>query len=784
MKRFMEMSAIGIFFGSLLSYYLDINFILPSAILLICIILFISSKRELLLFFAVSFSLGMLIMNLAESSSSLENYNKKNIEVIGTIEEVVKNEDTYSSYYLKVKYLDEKKISERCLMYIYGESNLKIGSTIKANGKLSIIEESGNPKLFNYKDYLKVKRISAKFSVNAQDILELDIQPSIGLKIRRFITDYITANLPVGMSQEVSNLMMGVVLGKNTGESENVKCFRKLGLSHLLAISGLHMGIIFVFILNVFRKLGLNRNYSLIITMIFIAIYLHIIGYKASAIRSFLMITIGISASILHKGYNPRKSLSFAVFIIVLLNPYRVLDTGLIMSVMAMIAIIYFYPDFNVVDTSDFKLLTTLKMLVVINLALFPMIVYYYNEFNLLTLPANLLVVPLFTIALISVFIKLVVSIISIKLSCFLGMFIETTIYIINSVIKSLDFIEFTNLKIESPGIELIALYFLLILIFTRRYELRKLSYRFRVNIFYVFMSLLMAFSASNIVLDPLYLEFIDIGQGDAALIRTKGYSVMIDSGGHYDGSDRVYEYILKPYLAKNGVSVVDFVFISHDDADHSGNLQYMYQENKVHNILSSDDLFNQRYDNTYGLHTGDAFTIASANITVVDDGRTGNSSNNRSNVLKLKHHYLSVLFTGDIEGESESKLLNHDIAADVLKVAHHGSETSSGRAFLEKVSATNAIISVGRNNVYNHPSKSVLKDLDDLDTRIFRTDEDGRIRIISTRLGYRIDKYLPRKKNITSFLMEPSLYLGILYFYLSFRYSFKLYKFEKWRKI
>lgn len=784
MKRFMEMSAIGIFLGSLTSYYLEINYIWLIAILFVCAVVFLYSRNELLLFFALSFSLGLLIMNLSENSSILEDYDKKTVDIIGTIEEVIKTEDEYSSYYIKISYADDRKVNEICLLYLKGESKLEIGTTIKAFGKFRTIAESGNPKLFNYREYLKVRRISTGINVDDKDIKKLDIEPSIGLRIRRSAEDFISSNLPLGMSEEASNLMTGVVLGKNTDEGGSVKSFRKLGLSHLLAISGLHMGIICVFILSIFRLIGIKRNYSLIITLAILAIYLHIIAYKASAIRSFLMISIGMSASILHKGYNPRKSLAFAVFLIVLLNPYRVLDIGLLMSIMAMIAIIYFYPDFNIIDTADFEIMTSFKMLIIINLALFPLIIFYYNEFNLLTLLANLLVVPLFTIALVSVFIKLLVSLISTQLSFILGNFIDTIIGIIESIIKSMDFIEFTNLKMASPGVELIALYILLILIFTRRYEFRNLSYGFKYNIIKVFISLLMAFSITNIILDPLYIDFIDIGQGDAALIRAKGHSAMIDTGGHYDGSDRVYEYILKPYLIKNGVPSVDLVFISHDDADHSGNLKYMYQENRVHNILSSDDSITERFDNAFGLYTGNKFTIGSSVIDVVDDGRTGLSSNNRSNVLKLSHQHLSVLFTGDIESESESKLLKHDIRADILKVAHHGSDTSSGSDFLKKVSASNAIISVGRDNPYNHPSKAVLNDLTDLKSRIYRTDEDGRIRIISTRLGYKIEKHLPRKKTAVDYLTDPSLYLGLLYFYSLTKHFCTSFKFEKWRKL
>lgn len=784
MKRYMEISAISIFLGSLLSYYLNINIIWLISILFISLVIFISSKNELLLFFAVSFSLGLLIMNLSENSSALEKYDNMSIDIIGTIEEVVKNEKEYSSYYIKIKYANDKKINEKSLMYLRGESNLEIGSSVKAKGRVKIIHESGNPKLFNYKDYLKVKRITTSINANTQDISELDIEPGIGLKIRRFFQDFINKNIPYGMSEEASNLMIGVILGKNTAENESIQSYRKLGLSHLLAISGLHMGIICIFILNVFRIIGINRNYSLIITIIILGLYLHIIGYKASAIRSFLMITLGMTAAILHKGYNPRKSLAFAVFVIVLLNPYRVLDIGLIMSIMAMIAIIYFYPDFNIIDTSDFQIMSTLKMLIVINLALFPVIVYYYNEFNLLTLIANLLIVPLFTIALITAFIKLLVSIFSINGSYFLGMFIDTILDIIRKIIQSLDFIEITNFKYESPGFELIALYFLLVLIFTRRYEFRMLSYRFRIKIFYLFISLLSALCISNIILDPLRLDFIDIGQGDAALIRTKGYTAMIDTGGHYDGADRIYEYILKPYLVKNGVSSVDLVFISHDDADHSGNLQYMIAENKADNILSSDDDLNGRYNNAYGLNTGDTFRFGNADIVVIDDGRSGTSSNNRSNVLRIRHYKLSVLFTGDIEEEAESRVIKHNIESDVLKVAHHGSESSSGRDFIEKVSATNAIISVGRDNIYNHPSISVIKNLEELNTAIYRTDRDGRIKIISTRFGYKIEKYLPRSKTIVDYLTNPSLYLGLVYFLFTTKYICACYKEEKWRKI
>lgn len=777
-KREMELCALGIFLGSFLAYYISVS--LPVLILFFVIttLLFIRTKHESYLLILISFLLGFTLMTINENQNKLEGYYNKNVHIRAVVDEAIHKES--NTYYLKIYEIDGMPNRDKILLNTDHES-LRIGDVIEFKAKLVEVYDNGNPQIFSYKDYLKTKRIKARIYTKAENI-ELVGTGSKLLIVKRNITEYIRETIPVGMGHEPSKLLVGVLLGTSYGESAEE--YRSLGLSHLLAISGLHMGIICAFLLNVLKRTGLHLYIIYGITAIVLFTYLFVIGFKASAIRSFLMISMALLSTVLVKGYNPKKALAFSVFVIIMINPYRVLDLGLLMSVLAMMAIIYVIPGFNIIDTSDFDLLTSIKLILIINMTLLPIIIYNYNEFNILTIIANIIIVPLFSMIIIIAGIKLLFALVSYKLSFVIGRVLDTLFYIISVVIESLKVIEFANIKLASPSIDMILFYYFLIMLFIVRYDLRLLSYRFRIAVYKLFIVSLTSLAISILILDPLVVDFIDIGQGDSALVHNGLFSVLIDTGGSFYGSDSSYVYTLKPYLDKTVSKPLDMVFISHDDADHSGNLEELYYDDYFKTVISSDSILNSKFNNSDEAFTGDVYGSGNTRFIVLTDGRNQKSSNDRSLVIKLMHHKLSVLFTGDIEKEAEMDLLNKDIVSHVLKVAHHGSETSSGMDFLKKVKSKDAIISVGRDNPYSHPSNVVIESLESLNINIYRTDIDGRIRIISTRFGYDIQKHLPRKVDIIHHLTKPGNYLYLLYIVLIHMYLAYEYKEEKERFI
>ena len=260
---------------------------------------------------------------------------------------------------------------------------------------------------------------------------------------------------------------------------------------------------------------------------------------------------------------------------------------------------------------------------------------------------------------------------------------------------------------------------------------------------------------------DELLINFVDVGQGDSTLIRYNGKNILIDGGGSTDTTYNVGENVLLPYLLDKKINRIDYIIFSHFDTDHCQGLIYLIGKIKVKNAilgLQAEDYENykefleeakKKNVNVIFAQKGDKINIqknlyfdviwpSSKNLI------TNNSINNNSLVCKLNFYNFSMLFTGDIEKEAEEAILNNVLKSTILKVAHHGSNTSTTDEFLEAVSPKIVLIGVGVNNKFNHPSDSTIKKLELKKCQIYRTDQMGEISIRVTKNGnIKISKFI-----------------------------------------
>lgn len=256
--------------------------------------------------------------------------------------------------------------------------------------------------------------------------------------------------------------------------------------------------------------------------------------------------------------------------------------------------------------------------------------------------------------------------------------------------------------------------------------------------------------STTNIT-GNLQIIFIDVEQGDATLIRTpNGENILID-GGEYD----TYETHLAPFLHEQGIEAVDAAIVTHYHSDHMGGIQSLTEDGGVKTLIlpNYDDTDNskkylERAANNNGTNvqyvsSGDAIETACEGLSIkvlhpaIGGSKGNNFHNNSSLVLHISYGRTSFLITGDIEARVEKKLIaNTDIECDVLKVAHHGSSSSSSKKFIQAADPTYAIIPVGKDNSYGHPHYETLDTLDNEDIRVYRTDTDGNITFDVTAEG------------------------------------------------
>lgn len=235
-----------------------------------------------------------------------------------------------------------------------------------------------------------------------------------------------------------------------------------------------------------------------------------------------------------------------------------------------------------------------------------------------------------------------------------------------------------------------------------------------------------------------LSVSFIDVGQADSILIRNGNYNMLIDAGNNEDGEKLVN------YFKSLGIEEFTYVFATHPHEDHIGGMDDIINNFKIDNYYMSNKLsttktFMDVLDALDGRNLkytvpnkGDTLKLGDANIKVIYPGDDKSNINDSSIVLKITYGKNSFLLTGDATSNVERKIYNEDIKSDVLKVAHHGSSYSSTDVFLDRVKPYYAVISVGKNNIYNHPSNKTLEKLNKRNIKVYRTDLDGTITFTS----------------------------------------------------
>jgi competence protein ComEC len=300
------------------------------------------------------------------------------------------------------------------------------------------------------------------------------------------------------------------------------------------------------------------------------------------------------------------------------------------------------------------------------------------------------------------------------------------------------------NFKFKTPTILDMTFYFLILLIIYNRDILLNLKKEIKKVIFcFIVLSITVYSMDMYRNINDIIVDFIDVGQGDSALLRYRGNNILIDAGGSAFSDFDIGENITLPYLIKSGVNELDALIISHYHDDHYKGSKAIIENLQVDKIISSKYPTEEEFLKIIDKNNIPLYTVNSSNDIFLDDklyidilwpidnNVLDDNENNNSLVCLVNANGFRLLFTGDIEKEVEQQLLRTKIGeVDLLKVAHHGSNTSSHPEFIDELAPKISIISVGENNFYGHPSKQTLQTLLDVNSSIYRTDEMGLISV------------------------------------------------------
>ena len=349
------------------------------------------------------------------------------------------------------------------------------------------------------------------------------------------------------------------------------------------------------------------------------------------------------------------------------------------------------------------------------------------------------------------------ISLFSLKIASILGIVAFNIIKFILNTARFFSKLEMLNIIVVTPSILFIIFYYLCIsLIFSSKFQ-SKLKYKI---IFYLIIISFVFYILSNIIpRNFIEISAIDVGQGDSFLIETsKNKKILIDGGGNENGSFDVGENILLPYLLNKGIKKVDIIIISHADTDHIDGLFEIIKKIKVERVVIGKQFeVSENFEKLLRM-----VKEKNIKINIVEVGNKifveenlyldilwpsskyeikENSLNNNSVVCKLYYNDFSMLFTGDIEKIAEEQIVDlyksgNNLSATVLKVAHHGSKSSSTDEFVKLVKPEIVVMGVGKGNKYNHPNDEIIERFENLGVDIYRTDKDGEISIFVNEKG------------------------------------------------
>ena len=670
----------------------------------------------------------------------------------------VKDEKDYKDVYVIKLISDNKYINGRKFLINVKKDNEKLeyGDQINFVGEFLEPDSKRNYGGFDYSLYLKTQKIFGTFNVQNFKIISKNNGNKIQKNIMNF-KQYVKEILRKYLNKDEAELGIGLVIGDRTGISKEVENdFKDSNLTHMLAVSGSHFTYIILAVGYANKMIKRNRL-GKIIVIIVIILFMNLTGNTASVARSGIMAIMMVIASLFYRRADIWTSMSVAIIFQLISNPYIIFDVGLQLSYGGVIGIVLFNEKltelfikyFNKKETKIKQyIITAISVTLSANIIIIPIMLLNFNTLSFSFIISNLLAGPLLGVIVIFAFILLFASLL-------LGSLLKPLFSVLNLLISMLINIAhicanlpFSKVYMPTPNILLVIIFYVCLAV--KIYGYKKEKY---INVILIIIIIFnFYFPILNLKVKDLEINFIDVGQGDSTLIRVNNKSILIDGGGSaFESKSDVGEMTLLPYLLDRGLISIDYVIVSHFDADHYKGLIYVVENLKIKNIVistlgqESNDfnefiaLVRKKNINILEVNMGDILKIGNAEIEILYPNKeqiNDNVKNNNALVFKFIWNDFSILFTGDIEEVAEEKILLiyknnlEKLQSTVLKVAHHGSKTSSTNSFLEAVNPQIALIGVGKNNKFGHPNQGVIDRLNNLNCKIYRTDEMGEISI------------------------------------------------------
>ena len=747
-------------------YHLHLAFLTIVSIALLIPVAY-NFKKQVGVVLVIFFLLGSLV------SAQKVNFNSPLKEQTGTFVEIEGMVSRYTSYINRTVYLLENPVvfhgdrkltgkgKEKIQLTIYNPThNYSYGTVVRASGVLKEPSLRRNPGGFDYQKYLARRGVYTVINIPEGQAFKVGEKPgnlllSTGFNMRDRITE-----LSYTLSQNEEGIFRAVILGDKSGLTpENRNMYQGLGVMHIFAVSGMHVGFVMFLLLSLTSIFRMPKNTANVFILMCLLIYCAATGFSSPVMRASIMLGIYLWGRENWSNVQTANSLFLAALFLLLLNPLMIFDAGFQFSFAATAFIIFLTP---ILKANKYLGRDLIAVPLAAWLGTLPLTAYYFNILTplgiILALPAGLMAGGVVIIGFVALILDFISSLISQFLITSVGGLIFYSQYLMQLFNKLPLFGE--GFIIATPKIVTVVLfYFAFIIAFIAYHHRYNPHLRFFVikkykPILATFLAIIFI-SLSFQVFAPSYLEvvFLDVGQGDCIYIKTPNNRVILIDGGGVSGSHNYGDLVLIPFLKHLGVKKVDVVINTHPDDDHLAGLNPVLKQYPVDLTLIPAG-FEEEYEGfldiiekrglNYSYSNGGQSIGLDSDIQLnilhpSGDYPASLGANNNSLVAELIYNDVSLLFTGDIEMETINHMLPYTTQSHVLKFPHHGSSYSFNTEYLAKVDPEIVVIQVGENNSFGHPGKNVLEYFEDVGIPVYRNDLHGAITIYST--GKKINK-------------------------------------------